>query len=57
MTERQTFHVQAIAVPDAVERAKARARLEGWTIVTLALVAPKPPGAWDVTLIVRGKGA
>jgi hypothetical protein len=55
-TQRRTFHVSAIATPDAVERAKALARLEGLVVVTVARVGyvEEPPG-WDVTLIVRPK--
>jgi len=55
-TERRTYHVNAIATPDAVDRAKASARLEGWIVVTIARVALAAPG-WDVTLIVRPKAA
>jgi hypothetical protein len=55
-TERRTYHVTAIATPEAIDRAKAVARLEGWIVVTIARVALAPPG-WDVTLIVRSKAA
>lgn len=55
-TDRRTYHVNAIATPDAVDRAKAIARLEGLTVVTVARVALVPPG-WDVTLIVRSRDA
>lgn len=55
-TERRTYSVHAIATPDAVERAKAMARLEGFTVVTVALVIGMP-WSWSVTLIVRSKEA
>lgn len=54
-TIRVTYSVQAIATPDAVERAKALARLEGWEVVTLFTVVRVAAG-WDVTLYVRRKG-
>ena len=56
MTTQRTYHVHATATPDAVERAKAIARLEGFVVITVARVAFMPPG-WDVTLAVRGKVA
>jgi hypothetical protein len=55
-TDRRTYHVNAIATPDAVDRAKASARLEGFTVVTVVRVTFASPG-WDVTLIVRPKAA
>lgn len=55
-TERRTYHVTAVATPDAVDRAKAIARLEGFTVVTIARVALAAPG-WDVTLVVRSRDA
>jgi acetolactate synthase regulatory subunit len=56
IVEQRTFHVMAVATPDAVERAKAIARLEGFAVVAVARVALVPPG-WDVTLAVRGARA
>lgn len=52
MTTRRTYHVPVGAAPDAVEQAKARARLEGFVVVTVARVALAPPG-WEVSLVVR----
>jgi hypothetical protein len=49
----RAWRVEALAVPDAVEAAKAAARAEGLVVVTLARVSLIEGGVWMVTLAVR----
>ena len=57
MSLQRTYRVQAIATPDAVDRALARARLEGYVVVAVIRVGyVEEPASWDVTLAVRRKG-
>jgi hypothetical protein len=56
-TLRLPYRVEAAGSSEAIEKAKATCRDEGWTIRTIASCLPASAGQWVVTIVVRSKVA
>ncbi len=54
VTTHKTYRVQAMATPDAVQRALAMARIDRLVVIDIGSVALAGQG-WDVTLVVKAK--